>query len=252
MKPNFLPDTIPNEDEFVPATDISFVIHPSTWEFIREQLDAGGRVLDVGCGNGTFLWNVEHRTSSRGYGLDISPSRTKMAATTIRSGRIVKADGARAPFPAKCFDVIACMQLIEHIVDRQGFIAGLYEMLKPGGLLVITSVRRANLRWYYLRNEQGEIVLDRGHVYEFRSLDEFNELIVSGSAAERFSIIRTFEHQIRFPVADFVFRRLHRLFRTSFTREFPASRLGIALRKATRVPIPGYFSTDVVAMRRDS
>ena len=124
-------------------------------------------------------------------------------------------------------------------------------MLKPGGLLVITSVRRANLRWYYLRDEQGEIVLDRGHVYEFRSLDEFNELVESGSAAERFSIIRSFEYQIRFPVADFAFRRLHRLFRTSFTREFPASRLGIALRKATRVPIPGYFSTDVIAVRRD-
>lgn len=250
MKPNFLPDTIPNEDEMLPATDISFAIHPSTWEFIRDKLDAGGRVLDVGCGNGTFLWNVEHRTSSRGYGLDISPSRTKMAAITICNGRIVKADGARAPFPSKCFDVIACLQLIEHIVDRPGFIAGLFEMLKPGGLLIITSVRRAKLRWYYLRNEQGEIVLDKGHVYEFRSLDEFNELIATEYSAGRLSIIRSFEYQIRFPVADFVFRRLHRIFRTSFTRTFPASRIGIALRTA-RVPIPGYFSTDVVAVRKD-
>lgn len=248
--PNHLPDDIPNEDNLAPTTDISFVVHPSTWEFIRERLDAGGRVLDVGCGNGTFLWNVEHHTSSKGYGLDPSPTRARMAATMISNGRIVKADGARAPFPSKCFDVIACIQVIEHIVDRPGFIARLYEMLKPGGLLVVTSVRRANLRWYYLHNEQGEIVLNRDHVYEFRSLGEFNKLIVSGRADERFSIIRSFEYQIRFPVVDFVFRRIQRVFRGSSVRAFPSSRIGIAMRKATRVPIPGYFSTDVVAVRK--
>ena len=251
MKPNYLPDTIPNEDEIAPATDISFVVHPSTWEFIRERLDTGGRVLDVGCGNGTFLWNVENRTSSNGYGLDLSRSRARTAAARVPNGRIVNADGARPPFPSGSFDIIACFQVIEHIIDRQGFLAGLYEMLKPGGMLVISSIRRGKRRWYYLRNEQGEVVLDKGHVHEFSSLDEFNRLILSAHDSPSLAIVRSFEYQVRFPALDFVFRRLQGLLRTSFTRSVAASRLGIVLRKATRIPIPGYFCTDVVAVRRD-
>ncbi len=150
MSTNYIPSTIPNEDEMEPAKDISFVTHPQTWDLIRERLRSGDCVLDVGCGNGAFLWNVKQQTSARGYGLDLSSSRTRMAAATVPSGRIVKADGARAPFPPKSFDVIACFQVIEHIIDRRGFVAGLYEMLKPGGMLVLTSVRRGRHRWYYL------------------------------------------------------------------------------------------------------
>ena len=251
MKSNYIAHTIPNEDEMEPAKDISFVIHPSTWAFIRERLDKGGLALDVGCGNGAFLWNVEHHTPSKGYGLDLSDSRTRMAAATVCSRRIAKADGARPPFPAESFDVIACLQVIEHIVDRQGFIAGLYEMLKPGGILVISSIRRGKHHWYYLRNEHGDMVLDKGHIHEFGSLDEFNQLVLSAHANPPFAIVRSFEYQVRFPALDFVFVRLHRLFRRSFTRSIPASRIGIALRKATRIPIPGYFCTDVVAERRE-
>ncbi len=248
---NYRADTIPNEDEIEATKDISFVIHPSTWEFIRDRLDRGGRVLDVGCGNGTLLWNVEYRTPSSGYGLDLSDTRTRVAAKTICNGRIATADGARSPFPSESFDVIVCLQIIEHIVDRQGFIAGLYEMLKPGGILVISSIRRGKYRWYYLRDEHGEIVLDKGHVYEFSSLDEFNRLILSANTIHPFVIIRSFEYQVRFSALDFIFKRLHRLFRTSFTRSMPASRIGIASRKVSMVPIPGYFCTDVVAERRE-
>ena len=246
---NYRAHTIPNEDEIEATTDISFVIHPSTWEFIRNRLDRGGRVLDVGCGNGTLLWNVEHCTPSKGFGLDLSDTRTRVAANTIGNGRIARGDGARAPFPPESFDVIVCLQVIEHIVDRQGFIAGLYEMLKPGGILVITSIRRGKYRWYYLRDEHGEIVLDKGHVYEFRSLEDFNDLIRSANAAHPFAIIWSFEFRVRFSALDFIFRRLHRLFRTSFTRSMPASRIGMALRKVSFVPVPGYFGTDVVAER---
>ena len=235
-----------------PATDISFVIHPSTWKFIRERLNGGGRVLDVGCGNGTFLWNVENRTSSIGYGLDLSNSRARMASAIVSNGRIANADGARAPFRSESFDIVACLQVIEHIVDRKGFIAGLYEMLKPDGMLVISSIRRGKRRWYYLRNDQGEIVLDKGHVYEFKSLEDFNQLIESAHVNPPLTIVRSFEYQVRFPVLDFFFRRLHRLFRSPFTRSIAASRSGMALRKATRIPIPGYFCTDVVAVRKEA
>ena len=175
-----------------------------------------------------------------------------MASATICNGRIANADGARAPFPPESFDIIACLQVIEHIVDRKGFVAGLYEMLKPNGMLVISSIRRGKRRWYYLRNDQGEIVLDKGHIHEFSSLEEFNDLIETAHADPPPRIIRSFEYQVRFPVLDFFFRRLHRLFRSSFTRSIAASRSGMALTKATRIPIPGYFCPDVVAVRKEA
>ena len=54
----------------------------------------------------------------------------------------------------------------------------LYALLKPGGLLLVSSVRRARYRLYYLRDASGKIVLESSHVHEFDSLDEFNQVVV--------------------------------------------------------------------------
>ena len=241
------PSIVSDGDEIRPHAEISFVLNPSTWALIRKRLNKDDRVLDVGCGGGTLLWNIESYTPAKGYGLELSSSRARITSATLRKGRVVCGNGARAPFPRESFELISCCQVIEHIHGRENFISCLYELLKPGGILVISSVRRAKHRLYYLRNERGETILESSHVHEFDSLTEFNHLVTSTSS----KIIHSIEYPASFSILDFFLRRIHRLFRKPFTYDLPASRVGTAARKATRIPIPGYFYVESVALKND-
>ena len=70
----------------------------------------------------------------------------------------------------------------------------LYALLKTGGLLLVSSVRRARHRLYYLRDASGKIVLESSHVHELDSLDEFNQVVSNRKSR----IMRTPQHQVRF------------------------------------------------------
>ncbi len=141
--------------------------------------------------------------------------------------------------------MVSCCQLIEHLRKRSEFIAELYALLEPGGLLVISSVRRAKYRLYYQRNDRSETILEPGHVHEFDSLDEFNELVVRQPART----VHTIEYQTKFSIFDFLLRRIQRLSRKPFTSTLPTRRFMAKARKATRIPIPGYTYVESVVVK---
>ena len=234
-----------HEHDLVPDTEISFVVHPSSWEYVLSRVNQGDRVLDVGSGGGTFLWSIGRYTEAIGYGLELSASRVRMTSRIAPDSRAVRGDASKAPFLPESFDLISCSQVIEHIHDREEFMSCLYALLKPSGLLLVSSVRRARYRLYYLRDESGRIVLESSHVHEFDSLDEFNQLVVDGES----QIMHTIEYQVRFSILDFFLRRLHRIVRTSFTRNIAAKETMVRVRKATRIPIPGYYYVETVVAK---
>ena len=141
--------------------------------FIRSRVNHGDRILDVGSGGGTFLWNIGSYRNGLGYGLELSASRAQLTSRNAPRSCVVRGDAARARFLPESSDLISCCQVLEHIHDPEEFMSFLYALLKPDGLLLVSSVRRARYRLYYLRDASGNIALESSHVHEFDSLDEF-------------------------------------------------------------------------------
>ena len=91
---------------------------------VSEQLPARN-LLDAGCGDGRFLAAISRlpRAPERLAGCDISGRILETAAETVaREGsaaEFVPANLERLPFPDEAFDVVLCVQVIEHLVAPQ-------------------------------------------------------------------------------------------------------------------------------------
>jgi SAM-dependent methyltransferase len=97
-----------------------------------------GRLLDVGCGAGTFMaiaaargWDV--------YGVEMNEALVAEAEKAVGEGRVVcGAFEALDPEDAK-YDVITLWDVIEHVLDPVSFIERAQRMLRPGGVIVICT-----------------------------------------------------------------------------------------------------------------
>ncbi len=96
-----------------------------------------GRLLDVGCGGGRFL----NRMKKRGWqveGTDFDEQATQKV--TARYGiQTHVGDLTQCTLPANSFDAITMSQTIEHLYDPNATLRESLRILKPGGLLVMTT-----------------------------------------------------------------------------------------------------------------
>lgn len=96
----------------------------------------GGRLLDVGCGNGRFLGHMK-ALGWQAEGVEFSSDGV---AACSRAGLDVHhGDLASADFADERFDAITARHVIEHVPDPHAFVAELARILKPGGTLVIET-----------------------------------------------------------------------------------------------------------------
>ncbi|MCH6547722.1 MAG: class I SAM-dependent methyltransferase [Gemmatimonadetes bacterium] len=122
-----------------------------------QRVQPEGRLLDVGCGAGFFL----DAARQRGYdvsGVDLSPVPAAHARENL--GLDVTVDslyGLKAP--AAAFDAVTIFQTIEHDPNPDAFCAELFRILRPGGVLMVTTpaadgfvARVMGRRWFGYRN----------------------------------------------------------------------------------------------------
>ncbi len=107
---------------------------------------AGLRALDVGCAGG-LLTEVMAREGAEVSGIDLAHRLLAIAELhALESGlrihyRAISAEQLASESPGQ-FDVITCMEMLEHVPDPASVINALAQLVKPGGSLVISTLNR--------------------------------------------------------------------------------------------------------------
>ena len=99
----------------------------------------GARVLDIGCGIGTYVRRFR-QFSDDVYGVDIEPDRVAEASRDLPN--ISVAPGEALPFPDDFFDLVFSNEVIEHVDDDRATIREAVRVTKPGGTIVIFAPNR--------------------------------------------------------------------------------------------------------------
>ncbi|ENO92852.1 bifunctional 3-demethylubiquinone-9 3-methyltransferase/ 2-octaprenyl-6-hydroxy phenol methylase [Thauera sp. 28] len=123
---------------------------------------AGKKVLDVGCGGGILAESMS-AVGADVTGIDLSEKALSVARLHLfESGhkvdyRLVSAEAFADENPA-AFDVVTCMEMLEHVPDPASTIAACARLVKPGGHVFFSTLNR-NLKSYVFAIIGAEYVL---------------------------------------------------------------------------------------------
>jgi SAM-dependent methyltransferase len=107
---------------------------------VRQYVDLeGARILDVGCGIGTYVRRFRH-FSDDVHGIEVEPER--VAEASLELPNIVLAVGEALPYPDEHFDVVFSNEVIEHVEDDRATAAEMVRVTRPGGTIVAFAPNR--------------------------------------------------------------------------------------------------------------
>jgi SAM-dependent methyltransferase len=107
-------------------------------EMIAHVPAGATRILDLGCGTGFFLAELEARHPGA-VGLDISHAMLKVSEQYVPGARLVTGDAERLPFRPGTFDVVFCKGSLHHVRDHVRFLENCRAALRPGGVLIMSE-----------------------------------------------------------------------------------------------------------------
>ena len=107
-------------------------------EMISHVPKDSGRILDLGCGTGFFLAELEEQHPGS-VGLDISHDMLKVSGEYVPGARLVTGDAERLPFKPGSFDVVFCKGSLHHTRDHVGFLTHCRNALGDDGVLIMSE-----------------------------------------------------------------------------------------------------------------
>jgi len=108
-----------------------------------ESRRRGGRLLDVGCGNGFFLAFAQERGWDV-HGVDTAPGGIREARKRL-GDRVTLATLREAAYPPEYFDVVSLFEVFEHLPDPIDHLREIRRILKPGGGVCLSVPNFASL-----------------------------------------------------------------------------------------------------------
>jgi SAM-dependent methyltransferase len=144
-------------DAAVTAEAVAWLETQSQHPFIRDtwrrstellRLKPGERVLEVGCGTGTFLPVLAEAVDETGrvVGLDHAPAFLEEAASRLVAlgltdrVELIAGDALAMPFEDATFDVVHCERVLMHLDDPGAAVREMARVVRPGGRIVAAEV----------------------------------------------------------------------------------------------------------------
>ncbi len=129
--------------EFRPLHDIN----PLRLEWIHARAPLSGkRVLDIGCGGGILAESMA-RKGAQVTGIDLAEKALKVADLhSLESGvavryELISAEDMAEREPGQ-YDVVTCMEMLEHVPEPSSIVAACAKLVKPGGQVFFSTLNR--------------------------------------------------------------------------------------------------------------
>jgi 2-polyprenyl-6-hydroxyphenyl methylase/3-demethylubiquinone-9 3-methyltransferase len=138
-------------------------INPLRLNWIQQHTNIQGKkVLDVGCGGGILTESLA-QSGAQAKGIDLSEKALKVADLhSLESGiavqyEYISAEDLATKEPAQ-YDVVTCMEMLEHVPDPLSIIQACSSLVKPGGKVFFSTLNR-NPKSYLLAVIGAEYIL---------------------------------------------------------------------------------------------
>ncbi len=148
------------EGEFKPLHDIN----PLRLNYINERASlAGKNVLDVGCGGGILSEGLAQR-GAQVTGIDMGEANLQVAKEHAETQGLeiayqhISVEDLAAKQPAR-YDVVTCLEMLEHVPDPASIVQACATLVKPGGHLFFSTINR-NPKSYAMAIVGAEYVLN--------------------------------------------------------------------------------------------
>ncbi len=132
------------QSEFKPL----HAINPLRFEYILEHCGAlrDKKVLDIGCGGGILTESLA-RTGAEVTGIDMGKAPLSVAKLHRHESkleinyRLISAEALAEEEPEQ-YDLVTCLEMLEHVPDPSSIVKACFDLLKPGGKVVFSTLNR--------------------------------------------------------------------------------------------------------------
>lgn len=129
-------------------------INPLRLDYIDQRVGLKGkRVLDVGCGGGILSEAMAQR-GAEVTGIDLGEAPLAVARLHLKESKLqvdyrrISAEDLAQESPAG-FDVVTCLEMLEHVPDPASTVAACAELVKPGGHVMFSTINRHPKAWLF-------------------------------------------------------------------------------------------------------
>lgn len=166
---------------------------------LSRKLPAEARILDCGAATGFFM-EVAAECGLVPYGVELSEFGAKEIARRFGADRVFCGDVRDAAFPAvEGFSAIFMLDFLEHVRDPRGVLERSFELLAPGGSLLITTPDTGSLTHRGMGARWTHYKVEHLHYFSRRNLASLLEQVgfrvVRRRAARKVLTLRYFYHQ---------------------------------------------------------
>jgi 2-polyprenyl-3-methyl-5-hydroxy-6-metoxy-1,4-benzoquinol methylase len=108
-------------------------------QFLNTAIPNNPSILDIGCGDGfAFSYITNHKKFKNYIAVDFSEIKLKTLFQQNNDATVCITDADNLPFKENNFDVIFCLEVLEHVIDPDVVLNQIFKLLKDGGVCFIS------------------------------------------------------------------------------------------------------------------